>query len=63
MNRVKVVDSCRIYSKTWSDTFRSVLIYGKEQESRKKIFHNRAKKFIFLRGFDHRNKFFRYREI
>ena len=30
-------------SKIESDTFRSVLIYGKEQESRKKIFHNPAK--------------------
>ena len=30
------------FFKTGSDTFRSVLIYGKEQESRKKI-HNRAK--------------------
>ena len=28
-------------SKTWSDTFRSVLIYGKEQKSQK-IFHNRS---------------------
>ena len=45
-------------SKSWSDTFRSVLVYGKEQESRKKIFHNRAKKFIFLRVFDRRNTFF-----
>ena len=32
-----VVDSCRIFSKTGSDTFRSVLVCGKEQESRKKI--------------------------
>ena len=31
------------FSKTWSDTFRSVLMYEKEQESRRKIFHNRAK--------------------
>ena len=29
----QVVDSCRIFSKTGSDSFRSVLIYGKEQES------------------------------
>ena len=43
------------FSRTGSDTFRSVLIYGKEQESRKKIFHNSAKQFIFLRGFDRRN--------
>ena len=44
--------------KMWSDTFKSVLVYGKEQESRRKIFHNRAKKFIFLRSFDRRNTFF-----
>ena len=31
------------FLKTWSDTFRSVLLYGKEQESREKVFHNRAK--------------------
>ena len=36
----------------------SVLIYGKEQESRKKIFHNRVKKFTFLRRFDCRKTFF-----
>ena len=41
---LKVVDSCQIFFlKTGSDTFRGVLIYGKEQESRKKIFHNRTK--------------------
>ena len=28
------------FSKTWSDTFRSVLVYGKEQESREKYFIN-----------------------
>ena len=33
-----------LFLKTWSDNFRSVLIYGKEQESRKKIY-NRAKKY------------------
>ena len=33
----KVADSYRIFSKTWSDNFRSVLIYGKEQESQKNI--------------------------
>ena len=31
------------FSKTGSDTFRSALIYGKEQKSGKKIFHNHAK--------------------
>ena len=40
---LKVVDSCRIFSNTGSDTFRNVLIYGKEQESRKKVFHDSAK--------------------
>ena len=30
--------------------------YGKKQESRKKIYHNRAKNFIFLRRFDRKNK-------
>ena len=35
---LKVVDSCRTFSKTGFDTFRSILIYGKEQESRKKKF-------------------------
>ena len=34
----KVVDSCRLFSKTGSDTFRSVLICGKKQESRRKYF-------------------------
>ena len=29
----KVVDSCWIFSTKWSDTFRSVFVYGKEQES------------------------------
>ena len=36
----------------------SVLIYEKEQESQKRIFHNRAKNFIFMRGFDSINTFF-----
>ena len=38
--------------------FRSVLIYGNEQESRKTIFHNLAKEITFLRRFDRRNTFF-----
>ena len=42
----------------WSDTFRSVLVYGKEQKSRKKYFITVRKKFIFLRGFDRGNIFF-----
>ena len=41
----KVVDSCWISSTEWSDTFRSFFVYGKKEESRKKIHHNRAKKF------------------
>ena len=40
--KFKVVDSCWISSTEWSDTFRSSFVYGKEQESRKKIYHNRA---------------------
>ena len=35
IERLKVVD-CQIFSKIWSDTVRSVLVCGKEQESRKK---------------------------
>ena len=41
---VKVFDSCRIFSKTGSDIFRSVLIYGKKKGSRKKICHKRAER-------------------
>ena len=37
------------FSKTGSDTFRSVLIYRKEQESRKKCY-NRAKSSSFWEG-------------
>ena len=40
---IKLVDSCWIFFETWSDTFRNVLVYGKEQESQK-IFYNHAKK-------------------
>ena len=51
-------------SRTRSDTFRRVLIHGKEQEPRKKILHYRAKNFTFLRAFDRKNTlFFIYREI
>ena len=46
------------FSKTWSDTFKSVLTYGKKQESQK-VFHNRAKN----RLPDNVNTFLRYREI
>ena len=42
----KVADLCRIFSKTGSDTSRSVLICGKEKGSPKKC-HNRAKE-IYL---------------
>ena len=52
---IKVLTSVGFFSKTGSDTFRSVLVYGKEQQSRKNIFHNSAKKFNFLRRFDRRN--------
>ena len=44
-------------SKAWSDTFKGVSIYGKEQESRKKYFITVQKTFIFLRKFDRRNTF------
>ena len=50
------------FSKTVSDTFRSALIYEKEQESRK-IPQNRAEQFLFLKRSDRRNTFFTYREI
>ena len=33
---IKVVDSCQIVFEISSDTFRSVSVYRKEQESRKK---------------------------
>ena len=44
-------------SKTGSDTSRSVLIYVKKREPRKKMFRNRAKNFTFLRRFDSKNTF------
>ena len=44
--------------KTGSDTFRSVLIYGKEQQPRKNIFVIVEKNFTFLRGFNRKNTFF-----
>ena len=46
------------FSKTWSDTFRSVLINGKEQGSRKKYFIPVQKKIILLRRFDRRKTVF-----
>ena len=55
---IKVVDSCRIFSETWLDNFRSVLVYGHELGSRKKYFITVQKEFIFLRRIDGRNKFF-----
>ena len=33
----KVLTNVGFFSKTWSDTFRSVLVFEQEQESRKKI--------------------------
>ena len=50
------------FFKTWSDTFRSVLIYGREQEP-KKIFITVQEKLTFLLRCDHRNTFFRDQEI
>ena len=55
---LRLLTRVRFFSKTGSDTFKSVLIYGKEQESRKKNIHHRAKNFTFLRRFDSRNTFF-----
>ena len=43
----------------WSDTFRSVFVYGKEKKSLKNIYIITAqKKFTFLRRFDHKNTVF-----
>ena len=40
---LRLLTSLGSFLKTGSDTFRSVLIYGKEQESQKEKFHNNAK--------------------
>ena len=56
-SNLRLLTHVGFFSKTWSDTFRSVLIYRKEQESGK-IFRNRAKRFIFFRRFDRKNTFF-----
>ena len=53
---IKVVDSCLISSTEWSDTFRSLFVYGKKQESRKKYIITVQKNFTFLRRFDRKNK-------
>ena len=45
------------FSETGSDTFRNVLIYGKEKEYQKKYVITVQNNIHFLR-FDHRNKFF-----
>ena len=47
------------FSKTGPDTCRSILMYGKEQESLKNYFITRQKKIIFLGRFHRRNVFFR----
>ena len=49
---LKVVDSYRIFSTKWSDTFGTLFAYGKEQESEKKYIITVQKKFTFLRRFD-----------
>ena len=46
-----------------SDTFRSVLIYGKEQGSRKKTYHNRAEELSAGEDLTVEARFFLYREI
>ena len=60
---LRLLTHVRFFSKTESDTFRSVFIYGKEQEFGKKVFHNRAKKSSFREGLTVEMRFFRYREI
>ena len=53
------------FSKTWSDTFINVLIYGGEQARiSKTIFHNSAKQFhLPEKVLTVETRFFRYREI
>ena len=41
-----------------SDTFRSILIHGKEKEPRKNYFKIVQNNFTFLRGFDRKNTYF-----
>ena len=50
-------------SKTGSDTIRKVLIYGKEQESRKKHFITVQKNSSSWEGLTVETRFFRYPEI
>ena len=51
------------FSKTGSDTFRSILMYGKEQESRKDYFITMQRKSPSQEGLTVETRFFRYREI
>ena len=44
------------FSKTWSE-LSEVFWYMERSKNLEKNFHNRAKKFIFLRRFDRRNTF------
>ena len=55
INQIKVVDSCWISSTEWSHILRSFFAYGKKQESRRKIYHNRGKNFTFFGRFDRKN--------
>ena len=43
IRQLRLLANVGFFSKTGSDTFRSVLIYGKEEECQNKICHNPAK--------------------
>ena len=54
----KIVDSCWISSTEWPDTFRGFLYMERSKNHERKKYHNRAKNFTFLRGFDCKNTVF-----
>ena len=57
-SKLKVVDSCRIFFwRKESDTFRSVLVHGREEETRKEYFII-VQKITFRRQIDLRNTLF-----
>ena len=58
----KVVDSCRIFSTKWSDTFRSFL-YLERSKNLEKQYVITVQKITFLREFDSKTRFLKYREI
>ena len=47
---IKVVDSCRIFSAKYSDTFRSFLYMERSKNLKKQTCHNRAKYIHFPMG-------------